>query len=239
LIISTHIPRAGGRSFEKILRDINGTNKVLQDLFPLKKDGAKVPGLDPEKWFPTIIDRRIKVIHGHNAKYWKWNPHFPNAIFISWVRSPVDRIISAFFREKRLKIKGGRPTDDFTEDGLIRWARAMGQEIEKEYFPPGIFEKYSLVGVVENYKDHSDRICKKLFGKTPKSIPHISKNVDNKRNSQDYKGHVERLGTPKMKLWGDFADDPKVRSKIADLAIYEVKIYEKALNNWEDGTYEA
>ena len=137
-LISMHIPKTAGTSFRNTLKDIYG-NKL---------------GLVYENKWPHE-SRGYEVIHGHFYLERMLN-EFPDAQVITWVRNPMDRIISLYQfwkvlpdikNDLQIDIKSGKLD-------LVEFSRidGIGNEMTK-YFSDISLERFLFIGVVEDYSN--------------------------------------------------------------------------------------
>jgi len=84
VIISVHIPKTAGSTFYVILRNLFG-NKLYHDR--------------PQHLQKDRLKDDTKCIHGHFLAS-KWLKKFPDAALVTWVRHPVDRVISEYYYKR-------------------------------------------------------------------------------------------------------------------------------------------
>ena len=101
-LISVHIPKSAGTSFRNTLREVYGVDQVARLDINLEDEVIRV---NEQLWDKKKLSRDIEVAHCHFSpllfeKYFRSSP----APFITWLRDPVERVISNFYYlEKRLK----------------------------------------------------------------------------------------------------------------------------------------
>lgn len=102
-LISIHINKTAGTSFEEILRD--NYSKVYRINSHDGDRNRRSNSCDGDKLFDYVPDD-ADVMHGHFKAY---EVNIYNSIpIITWVRNPVDRVISNYFYDlKQKKIKPG------------------------------------------------------------------------------------------------------------------------------------
>ncbi len=89
-MISVHVPKCGGTSFRLVLEDIYGRESLqtwYQDRWLIDK---------------ININEGVKVLHGHihltdMEKLFDNNPQYEEIPIVTWIRNPVDRIISEYY----------------------------------------------------------------------------------------------------------------------------------------------
>lgn len=88
-LLSIHIPKTAGRTFREILRSQYGVNGVLSlDHHYLANRKERLED------YPT---HRYPVIHGHLPYQQISKAGLPTSRYITWLRHPVDRVISNYY----------------------------------------------------------------------------------------------------------------------------------------------
>lgn len=212
LIISIHIPKTGGSTFVKVLRkcaeevlyldyDLGGTpSALLHHRRPLT-----VP-------FESIVDDLESlpgrsVIHGHFAPK-KYSDRFPNAVYVTWLRDPVERVASHYFYWQRSYLPG---------DPL--WEQVVGQKLSLEQFAELDFarnlysrwfsrwdvDRFDFIGIMEEY-DRSLELFRRLI------CPEVKFRITVRNRNPGRQGNVYDLG-------------PELRRKILELNQCDAYIY--------------
>ncbi|MEL6866383.1 MAG: sulfotransferase family 2 domain-containing protein [Bacteroidota bacterium] len=102
-LVSVHIPKTAGTSFRNILKQTYGEEGVIRLDINLGNEKIRV---NQQAFEGKKLDKKVKVLHGHFSpellhKYFAIGPEVPT---ITWLRHPVDRVISNYYYlEKRLK----------------------------------------------------------------------------------------------------------------------------------------
>jgi hypothetical protein len=86
VIISVHIPKCGGTSFQHVLQDIFGRGRVWLNYTANLSEG-RAPA--------TAIPWRTKCVHGHFLAD-AFDQAAPAAALITWLRHPVERVVSNY-----------------------------------------------------------------------------------------------------------------------------------------------
>jgi len=213
LIISIHVPKTGGTSFVDVLK------ACAQEVFYLDY------GLGPLA--PTALFRRGKpitapfdsiisdldslpgrsVIHGHFPSK-EYVGRFANAVYVTGLTDPVERVASNYFYWQRTHIPGD-----------ARWEQVSGQKMSLEQFAqlefarnlqqaflfPLAVEQFDFIGITEEY-DRSLELFRRLF------CPHASFDA------------MVRNRNPNRR--GEFYDvDPQLRTKILELNERDIRLY--------------
>jgi len=149
-LLSMHIPRTAGTSFKNTLRENYGKKLCL------------VYG---NKW--PYPNRGYTVVHGH-FHVQRMHEKFPQAKIITWVRHPVDRLVSLYLYWKKtdlnlndiqLKIKSGKLS-------LIEFAKMDYIKKEMSSFFSGFdLNQFLFIGVVENYDNDINELSRMLSWK--------------------------------------------------------------------------
>lgn len=80
-LISIHIPKCGGTTFNDIL------NRIYLDRYKHIIEVSQI----------NNIDKNTRCIHGHYRFNPEWLKIYPNAKRCTWIRHPVDRLISHYY----------------------------------------------------------------------------------------------------------------------------------------------
>lgn len=186
-IISLHFPKTAGTSFSKSLEDNYG-HKLLKDYH----------NLDVGEY---DLDR-YTIVHGHLhiSKYYKL---YPNAKVITWLRNPLDRIVSYYnFWKKHPKLDNNKWYIKFTKEKptfrefLENWDR-IPREFEA-YTNDFNHKNFYFVGITERYNKDIEIIGEKLnweeITKYNENITHNTLSVsdkDIKLFNDIYKNEIE------------------------------------------------
>ncbi|MEQ6167982.1 sulfotransferase family 2 domain-containing protein [Ekhidna sp. MALMAid0563] len=162
-IISIHIPKTAGTSFRKTLEHVYG--RSMLSLYNY--------GSDQLAPFQEKVPDKIKLIHGHiNLNQYhaliEKNPEWKDALFITWVRNPVDRFISNYYYMNQLitdqmKLFPRRP--GLQKRMLRSLDEVANQENEHDllsrYISPKFLaeNKYLFIGETEHYSNDLARLA--------------------------------------------------------------------------------
>ena len=145
-LISVHIPKCGGTTFSNVLYRIYG------DKF------AHITNISQLK----DINQDIRCIHGHYLFDPEWLKIYPNAKICTWIRNPVDRIVSYYVHLKTWKGPAEHITElhDRVRNGLSIFDFA---EINNNMF--AYIEKIALndidfIGNISNYRSNVSKLSK-------------------------------------------------------------------------------
>lgn len=211
LIVSLHIPKTGGTSFSDVLeRAYPGQvaffyrekNKLTH---PKLADHARLrdPALLSE-----IENDGIKVIHGHAPGRWFLKSIQDQGRFWTWVRDPVERVISAYYylvqRGQRDRARPGAAKVEgrtLEEYALIE----QNQNIQSRMLTGLDLDQLGFVGVTERFDESLA-----MLGLSQHVLP-------KPRNRNKKKAEV----------------DPALKTLIAELNAEDVALYEQAVRIFE------
>jgi len=183
MMVSVHIPKTGGTSFEKILRHLFKDGFYPDyDEFLLPEAKYRIEAQLQEN--PS----KIKCIHGHFGarKYINYD-----ADFVSWVRDPLERAASAYYY---LRTEPSSYPPEF-EPTWVRDAKAMSLEdyllttnhdtnrldLSLNGLP---IDEYAFLGVTEYFSQSISIFMRKFFGGKQVSIPR--ERVNFRRTAEKY-----------------------------------------------------
>lgn len=156
MIVSCHIPRAAGTTFLGILQQLFVVD--VQDFQPIRE---VAPG--------------VNCIHGHFPSN-KYNHIYPQAKKVTWIREPIDRLISNYTLDKQAVW----PTDNLH---ILRLRAGEVDFLEyASWAPNGLcsylvepVEAYSFIGVVEYWDICLERFFRRFA--QGRSVDYIEYNV--------------------------------------------------------------
>jgi hypothetical protein len=173
-LISIHINKTAGRSFEEVLRQNYGDSvfKIHTHDGPKKiRRGRSCSELKKE------IPDSAQVIHGHfKVKdillFKKSTP------IITWVRNPIDRVISNYFYVQKFKDK---------KESILGYIEKETSRNRMSKILSGIsLDELFFIGIQENFKQDLEILGKKLNWNTF-NIPYLNKtkysDIDKKTRS--------------------------------------------------------
>jgi len=174
-MISVHIPRCGGTSFRQVLQTLYGV--MLHCDYGEEENRRFGWSLSPKSY--------TRCIHGHFCAD-KYDVLFPSSLRITWVRHPVQRVISQYYYCLR------HPDESsFTQEvnnrklSLIEFASIdKEQNIMTRYFAGKKVSDFQFVGIVEFY-EASLKLFHKITGLPFQWIPHFNKNTNRSNASYE------------------------------------------------------
>lgn len=245
MLISVHIPKSGGQTFEKYLGDVFGSRRLLLDYGPdnimtqeasLKRQ-APIPEEKKEKLksllrrsnlgitlynyyllhknviLPDAASKEdIECIHGHFFAS-KYLSQYPDAPIVTWMRDPVQRLISNYefwlrtpeaakkwFREEKPSFEG--------------FALSSHMKNEMIQYLDGVpLDSLAFVGITEDYTRSIlkfNRFLRDTYGINtfPKEISHRNVNPQRVKKTYDI--------------------DPSLEERIREFHDLDIKLYESA-----------
>lgn len=211
LIVSLHIPKTGGTSFSDVLERAypdevaffyRANNKLTH---PKLKDHARLrdPALLCE-----IENDGIRIIHGHAPGRWFLKSIPDQTRFWTWVRDPVERVISAYYYLVQRGQRGRERPGAIKVEGRTLEEYAMieqNQNIQSRVLKDMDLSKMGFVGVTERFDESLA-----MLGLSQHVLP-------KPRNRNKKKAEV----------------DPALKKLIAELNAEDVALYEEALRLFE------
>lgn len=217
MLVSVHIPKTAGSSFLGTLTENYGS-KLLKDyadipintpVYERNKSALQASLFNAEKDF-----REIECIHGHflPLKYLLLSDK-QKTTFVTWLRNPVDRVLSHYYFWKRTfdpKVSPPLHRKVIEEDWSIeRFCLSLELKDLYSQFMYGFpLEKFAFVGITEFYDDDLEFFSRhylKSFVK-PKRL-----NVGNEE--------------------GRYRIEESLRNEIEKFHLGDMKLYQRALDN--------
>ena len=171
-LISVHIPKSGGSSFRDFLQSLYGDG--LRCMYSEEEtDPALVHGVK--------IEPHIRCLHGHFHAT-AFLDRFDNPALITWLRHPVERIVSAYYQYVRV------PEEDLfafnrrmQQEGwsLMKFARDPEMRKLVRWHIYGVaLERFLFIGIMEEYDFSLRLFCALLGVNPPRSIAKVNTNPD-------------------------------------------------------------
>ena len=211
-LISLHIPKSGGTSFYKTLRGVYGKDTVARVDY---KPHLKKLLVNKREFVKDAFPDNIKVIHGHirhNALE-KYINLSKDVKIITWLRNPVERIISDYYYvismlNERYRFDPYNPyiLKRITKS-LLEFAAMEAEQNRISRFLGDIKpEELYFVGILEYFEEDLEHLSKRLNWKS-----YATANVNKTKN----KSH-------------NISEE--VIEKIRELNRKDMDLYEKALS---------
>ena len=214
LIISIHIPKTGGTTFVDVLRKcaeevlyLDYSHEVGLGSTALFRRGKRLKAP-----FESVVDdleslQGRSVIHGHFAPK-KYSGRFPNAIYVTWLRDPVERVVSHYFYWQRSYLPGDARWEQVAMQkmSLEQFAQLdFARDVYSRWFSPLGVERFDFVGIMEEY-DRSLEMFRRLI------CPEIQLDSTLRNQNPNRGGNFYDLG-------------PELRRKILELNQRDAYVY--------------
>ena len=166
-IINAHIPKTGGTSFAKVLKNTYGHHHL--DLYyppPFENLLEKYYYLLPYYW-----RYHARSISSHNIRYYPPERFWPEARFVIFLRNPIERSVSSYLHAKRRAphMKYGNLVPDYCEslhtwfsvdneiNTMTRFLNTLngGGHRDKKDFEDALkqLEQYHYIGITERFAE--------------------------------------------------------------------------------------
>lgn len=209
-LISIHIPKTAGTSFRNTLKQVYGEDRVARLDISRKANNIL---LNEVPYTGAALPPSCQVVHGHFTmeKLYDCFPVDPNIPIITWLRHPVERVISNYFYlSKRLaeeldeKAKGLNILDKL-QRSLIEYARNKRSQNRMCKFLKGTqISDLAFVGIQEYYDSDLADLARILGWQ---ELPSFKDNVTG----------------------GNYQVDTATRDEIASLNLLDMELYHTAL----------
>lgn len=164
-LLSLHIPKTAGTSFHRTLQSVYGEERVVR--FELIKGE---PFLNSSPYDGAGLPKAARVIHGHfTMESIRANFDIKEVPIITWVRNPVDRVISNYYYlAQRLNEIVDEDRNHWhilekMQKSLHEFAQAEVNRNRMSKFLEGLeLRDLFFVGIVENYNQDLEWLAKKL-----------------------------------------------------------------------------
>ncbi len=164
-LISIHIPKTGGRSFNTILKQVYGDRKV----FNISREVLKRLGQNLEQ----VLPENAVVLHGHLkfsdiASVYEQRP----VPLLTWLRDPVERVISDYYFKMERIQSGARPEwIDYQNEALPEYMRRKGERnLMSRYLYGASLKEIFFVGLLEHFREDLMDLGRMLQWKKTKPV---------------------------------------------------------------------
>jgi Sulfotransferase family len=175
MMISMHIPKTAGTSFASHLIAIHGEDICFDygsqygfvDIYPptLAMRAFRLANHWRDRVrFRMQLKPTDRCIHGHFQAQ-KYRPQFANARFVTWLRDPVERVISQYLHWQRRPDRGHTISRLLHERQLtlVQFAELdVVRNLQSRYFGDMRLDDFWFVGVQERYDDELAAFYAKL-----------------------------------------------------------------------------
>ena len=217
MLISLHLPRTAGTSFRKSLA-LHFGSRLLMDYrdFPINTPKLKRNISASLKGVSNLFRdyNEIECIYGHflPIKYFLLGKK-TDVKFITWMRDPVERLISHYFYWKRTydPKRAQALHRRVVEEGWTLESFCLSDEM-RNFYSQFLWEfslsNFHFVGITEHYEDDFQCFSREFLGT---SLPMFSENSNPDRES------------------GKYYCDKTLRKKIEDFHAKDIQLYHRAL----------
>lgn len=177
MVVSVHVPKSGGTSFRRILGEIC-TARIWDNYGKIFSRDQARPGLVPQG---------VMFIHGHFLAD-AFDDLFPNRRLVTWVRHPVERLVSNYYHF----IRAPDMRDDCCRElherrlSLRQFADLDWMRNEtSRYLAQKPIEDFAFVGVAERFRESVQNFCRKFGFRDVPRIPRENINPDRRAERYD------------------------------------------------------
>lgn len=155
-LLSIHIPKTAGLAFREILYRQYGPTRVLavnQD--DLRRNSEELPG---------HYRKRHRVIHGHLPYPYLKPLHGPETEIITWLRHPVDRVVSNYYYNTTSELPK-RQAEDTTRKPMSLEAfieRPKRQNVMSRFLDGIALEELDFFGFQEDFLGGLEQLAKQM-----------------------------------------------------------------------------
>ncbi|NEP44078.1 MAG: sulfotransferase family protein, partial [Okeania sp. SIO2H7] len=210
-IISVHVPKTGGTTFKKVLKQVYQDEEIFFDY----------PHKGPIRNKLLTSDRSLtRVIHGHFPGN-KYDYKYPHARKIIWLRNPINRLISHYFFWKSWQVLTF-PQETIEEDELARVVEFAERPEVRNILAANFLQNQSLtdfyfVGIQEFFREDLVQLEQCL------KWPNFELEDKNKNPYPEYQLLLKKL-----------LESSEIISKIGELNREDREIYREALSLREE-----
>ena len=207
-LLSIHIPKTAGSSFQKTLETIYGKDVFCRLDFTVQNDSGEnniiAKNQTRQEDLDSIIstgslNNKIEVLHGH-IHFQDFNSVFeshPDLKVITWLRHPVERVISNYnylrarFEAESTLSPVARKLFNRLVMSLLDFAR-LPRDIHmyRDYTTGKPLEDFDFIGITEDYDNDLERLARILDWP---SVPSFHINKTQKKPFQPTESELQKL----------------------------------------------
>jgi hypothetical protein len=183
MVFSVHIPKTAGVSFRKILAQLYAEDFLLKYWQMTDAYGRVV----------TTIPANIRCIHGHYDPELLL-PEYPGARLITWVRDPVERVVSSYFHRLR-EPDWQHPVTRELHAKKLSLLEFAGLELMRNemarYIGRRSLEDFAFIGQVEAFESSLARFFRE-FGFPRIAVPRENCNPERQTTRYSIDGEIRK-----------------------------------------------
>lgn len=156
-VIAIHVPKTAGSTFHSVLKEAYGFRlKHIQtfDDMHIWNNGL------PYKCNKPFV----QAVYGHIEAHPNWLEYYPDAKLVTWIREPVERVISAYYHW----LKAGDNQDE-KQKAFLRKQPSLIEYVESQEYKPTVnayetflgridLRQYDFVGRTEHFEEDLQRL---------------------------------------------------------------------------------
>jgi len=204
-IVSVHLPKTSGHAFAEALLQVYNIKEIFFD-YPYQAEANLVR-----------IENQIRVIQGHFPAT-KYRNLFPNAKIITWLRNPIERLISHYFFWKSIPLEEKNTSQRLLQENdldLVQFSELpeMQNYITSFFIGEMKITDFYFVGIQSFFKEDLKELSVELGWPELKAIAKINPNT--------YPGYKERSQ--------ELLKNSRVIARLEYLNRQDMELYEQAL----------
>lgn len=220
-LISLHIPKTAGTSFRNTLVQVYGATSVIRLDIGLVHQETRI---EEQVYTEPHLPSGVRVVHGHfhyptlQARF----PIAPEVPVITWLRDPVERVVSNYFylarrlREELQEEARGLNILSKMQRSLLEYAQQdQAQNRMSKFLAGRPLESFHFVGLVAHYEEDLQALARRLAWPT---VPVF---------------HYNETGAEKKPV------DPHILEMIREWNQEDIRLYERARTLRESGYWQA
>lgn len=218
MVISVHLPKTAGSTFRDTLALVYGDAMFYDygDQFGFVDVRPPTPAMQAIRWrrrlrYRPYIKASDKCIHGHFLAS-KYLDKYPDAKLITWMRDPVERVVSHYHYWKRKPDPAHSICRHLVDNklSLLEFAQlAQMRNLQARYLDNVPLSRFSFVGL----QAHFDAMIETLWPLL--GVPAVPVQTKNTNASKSVGANYEL--------------DASVRAQIAELNSADVALYSEAV----------
>ena len=166
-LLSVHVPKTAGSSFQAVLRQVYGDAVYLDYTARMNRPtGLRRDWVYGQQRSLAAVPRTARAIHGH----WPllgYARRFPTAARIVWLRHPVDRLVSHYYYWRQPDQGSDHPlrlrllAEDLSLTDFARLPE-MRDVVSRHYLDGFELADLAFVGISESFDTEVERLAKTL-----------------------------------------------------------------------------